>query len=620
MHDQEPSFPYRLLRSLWRAFDGTCRFLLNIFIAILAIGVIAALLSGDDVDVPKGAALIVDPQGALVEQKGGTPLDRALDELTGRGGGEVLLEDLIVAIEAAKDDKKIGALVLRLDELQGGGLTKLQALKRAVVDFKQSGKKVIATGDNFGRDDYLVASAADEILIHPFGMVMLEGYARYRNYYKDAIDKLEADWNIFRVGKFKSAVEPYLRNDMSPEDEQASLEFLNDLWATWLDEVSAARGIERAKLESVALEYGALLKTHEGDAAKAALEAGLVDRIVNRLEVRTALIDLVGENDEGTSFKQIHYQDYLEAIDKKEREQPKGGPAVAIVLASGEILDGEQPPGSIGGDSTAKLIREARDDDDVKAIVLRVDSPGGSAFASEVIREELSRARQDGKKVVVSMGSVAASGGYWISTSSDEIWASPATITGSIGIFGAFPTFERTIAKIGVHTDGVGTTPLAGSIRMDRSLPPEAAEVIQVMIEKGYHEFLTRVADARGKSIEDVDAIAQGRVWSGADAKRLGLVDQLGELSDAVKSAAKLAGLEEGKYKVRRVEEELGLKEKLMGDLLAQTASLIGPWARENRPVVSRFPIYRAIERDLERMARMNDPNGIYALCLLDVE
>lgn len=619
-YEDQPSLPFRIVRGLWRVFDGACRFALNVFVAVLAIALLAALFSGGGPEVPKGAALVVDPAGTLVEQKGGKPLDRALDELTGQGDSEVLLEDVIVAIREAKDDPKIGALVLKLDDLGGGGLTKLQELQRAVISFKESGKKVVAIGENYGQNGYLVAAAADEILLHPFGMVLVEGYGRYRNYYKDAIDKVEADWNIFRVGKFKSAMEPYLRNDMSPEDREASLEFLNDLWATWLDTTAAARGIERAKLESYVANYPALVEAAGGDGAKVALEAGIVDALVNRHELRAKIIELVGEDEDTKSFKQIGYASYLEAIDKAERKAPTGGPAIAVVVAKGEILDGAQPPGLIGGDTASALIRDAREDEDVKAIVLRVDSPGGSAFASELIREELARARADGKKVVVSMGSVAASGGYWIATSSDEIWASPATITGSIGIFGSFPTFERTLAKIGVHTDGVGTTPLAGAIRLDRTLPDEAKIVIQRMIEKGYQQFLERVAEARGMTIEQVDEIAQGRVWSGLDAKRLGLVDQLGELDDAIKSAAKLAGLEEGDYKVRPVISEPSFKEKLMGQLLSQAASVVGPWAAEQRPVYERFTFYSQIQRDLERLARMNDPHGVYALCLVDVE
>ncbi|MRR12777.1 signal peptide peptidase SppA, partial [bacterium] len=399
------------------------------------------------------------------------------------------------------------------------------------------------------------------------GMVLIEGFGRYRTYYREGIDKLGITWNVFRVGEYKSAVEPYLRNDMSPEAKEADLEWLGDIWRAYLASVSKARKTTPEALTAFIEGMPELLKASGGDTAKIALEAKLVDKLAARDEVRKRMIALAGEDEKSKSFKQVSMSDYLEALGN-DRPGAKGkGDKVAVVVAKGSIVDGSAGPGRIGGDSTAALIRQARQDEKVKAIVLRVDSGGGSAFASEVIRRELQLAQEAKKPVVVSMGSVAASGGYWIATSSDEIWASPETITGSIGIFGMFPTIEKPLAKyLGMHVDGVGTTPWAGALRIDRELQPRVGESIQQMINHGYEEFLVRVGKARKMSRDDVDKIARGRVWSGADAKERGLVDKLGGLQDAIASAAAKAKL--GKtYQVTYVEKERSLKEKLMAGL-----------------------------------------------------
>ena len=358
-----------------------------------------------------------------------------------------------------------------------------------------------------------------------------------------------------------------------------------------------------------------------GDFARAALQSRLVDRLSQRDEVEKRLIDLVGEDedrgDEGEpTFRQVSLEDYLRAQGLRP-ERPGFGDAVGVVVAAGDILDGEQPAGVIGGDSTAALIRQARHDDHIKALVLRVDSPGGSAFASEVIRRELALARKEGLPVVVSMGSLAASGGYWISTASDEIWASPNTITGSIGIFGMFPTFEKPLEKyLGVRVDGDGTNWLSGAFNPARPLDPRAGELIQRVIEDGYRDFLKRVAEARKKTPEQIDVIARGRVWSGKDAKRLGLVDQLGGLDQAIAAAAKRAKIE-GKPRVVWVEKELTWTESLAREMFESTAPLLARATapRRNSPAAR----WRQVERQLEALAAWNDPNGVYAHCLCGV-
>ncbi|HEV8267107.1 MAG TPA: signal peptide peptidase SppA, partial [Thermoanaerobaculia bacterium] len=365
------------------------------------------------------------------------------------------------------------------------------------------------------------------------------------------------------------------------------------------------------------------LEADKGDLAKMAVEAKLVDKLGHRDEVRKRMIEIAGENKKDHTFKQVDVADYLEAKGGDRTGEHGGGDAVAVIVAVGDILDGNQPAGKIGGDSTAALIRRASQDDKVKAIVLRVDSGGGSAFASEVIRRELVLARQKGKKVVVSMGSVAASGGYWIATASDEVWASPNTITGSIGIFGMFPTLEKPLAKyLGVHVDGVGTTWLSGALRLDRPMKPEIAKMFQTAIEKGYRDFLARVAEARKMSTDDVDKIARGRVWSGADASQRKLVDKLGTFDDALASAAALAKLPKD-HRVWYVEKERSLKDKLMADLLQGRARLTGAlgFAAEEEPSLP--PAMKVVTEQLGESARLlslNDPKGVYAYCFCDVK
>jgi protease-4 len=410
---------------------------------------------------------------------------------------------------------------------------------------------------------------------------------------------------------------------MSDEAREANLEWMGDLWRSYLADVAAARGTTRSALTGAIERFDALIEEAGGDTAKVALATGLVDHLVDRDGVRERMIQLVGEDEETHSFHQIGHAAYLAALGDEARPYPTEGDAVAVVVAKGSILDGSQPPGAIGGDSTAALIRDARQDESVKAIVLRVDSGGGSAFASEVIRRELELAREAGKKVVVSMGTVAASGGYWISTASDEIWASANTITGSIGIFGMIPTFQKPLQKhLGIRVDGVGTTWLAGAVRPDRELEPRLRPALQTMIEQGYREFLDRVAEARSMSVEEVDRIARGRVWSGQDAHERGLVDELGGLAEAIASAAAMAELGE-EYAVRFVEKEPSFGEKLARQFLTRAADWLGPVETGYRGGVI-APIQRSllelVERQTEMLAGLNDPNGVYALCDCEVE
>ncbi len=507
--------------------------------------------------------------------------------------------------------------------MSGSYLSKLQALRAAIDDFKTSGKPVIASADFYLRDSYYLASAADEIYLHKLGVVLLDGYGRFRTYYKEGIDKLELEWNVFKVGEYKSAVEPFLRNDMSDEAREANLEWMGDLWRSYLDDVATARGTTPEALAGSIDRFDELIEENEGDTAQMALATGLVDHLADRDGVRARMIELVGEDEDTHSFNQIHHSAYLEAMGDRARRHPAKGDAVAVVVAKGSILDGSHPPGTIGGDSTAALIRDARQDETVKAIVLRVDSGGGSAFASEVIRRELQVAREEGKKVVVSMGSVAASGGYWISTASDEIWANANTITGSIGIYGMIPTYQKPLQKyLGWRVDGVGTTWLAGAVRPDRALEPRLRPAIQTMIEQGYREFLSRVAEARSMSVEEVDKIGRGRVWSGQDAHDMGLVDNLGGLEQAIASAAAMADMGE-EYAVRYMEKEPSFGEKMAREFLTRAGDWFGPAGTTIRgggmPSIQ-SSLLEFVRRETEMLSSLNDPNGVYALCDCEVE
>ncbi|HUO82744.1 MAG TPA: signal peptide peptidase SppA [Gammaproteobacteria bacterium] len=605
------------LRGVWRTLDGLRR-VLHLLLLLVLVLFLLAVLTPHAPAIPRTAALVVAPRGVIVEQLTGDPLERAFAELTGDEEQQTLLRDLLEAVEAAKDDDRIQALVLDLEELTGAGLSKLQALAAAVDEFKAAGKRVVAVSGFYGQQQYLLAAHADEVYVHPYGVVFLDGYGYYRTYYKSAIDKLLIDWNVFKVGEYKSYAEPFLRDDMSPEDEQASRVWLEDLWSSYQEDVTGARELAPGALAGYVAGMVPRLREHDGDMARLALDADLVDGVWHYDEVRTRLIELVGEDTELGSFNQVSHADYLRAVRTKHAVTPGDGDQVGVIVAAGTILEGEQPPGTIGSDTIVELIREARDDEAVKAVVLRIDSGGGSVFASEVIRRELEILRGAGKPVIASMSSVAASGGYWIAMPADEILAADTTLTGSIGIVAMFPTVQRTLDRIGLNVDGVGTTPLSGQFRFDRELNEPARDILTLSIENGYREFITKVAEARGKPVEDVDEVAGGRVWSGEDALELGLVDRLGDLDAALDAAADLAGLGDD-YAVRYIEPELSIGEMIAVKLAGTARGAFGsrPLARPSGAVA------RALDSLLDNVAmfeRLNDPRNVYSLCFCTIE
>ena len=597
----------RFLMAIWHLIDGARRVVVNLlFVAIVAI-VLLVIWHRPLPTVAQGSALLLTPAGVLVDQLS------FVDPLTGLVGRddlplETLQSDLIRAIDAAVDDDRISMLVLQLDGLQAGGLSKLQELAQALQRFRATGRPIVAVGDSFSQDQYWLAAQADQIFVNPMGQVLLQGYGVYPQYFRDALDKLSIDFHIFRVGTYKAAVEPMMRNDMSEASKQNNRRWLDALWLQYREAVAARRGIEVAQLDRYVNQIDAVLAEHDGDAAAAALAFKLVDGVKSRSQLDDWLVEQLGADEDG-NFPGIDYRDYLTATRHLHVPGPESD-GVGLIVAQGMILDGEQHPGRIGGDTLAALIRQARDDDHVKAVVLRVDSEGGSAFASEIIRQELLALREAGKPLVVSMGAIAASGGYWISANADQVWATPATITGSIGIFGAFPTAERALDKLGIHTDGVGTTAVADAFRIDRPLDPVVARAIQSNIEHGYQQFLNVVADGRSLSVEQVDAIGQGRVWAGSDAADIGLVDHLGTLYDALRAAEKLADLPQAEPLL--IEPALTPQQLLLQQLVSETDALMARVSERNPLALAarQLPL-----RELTWMTQLNDPRATYLLC-----
>ncbi|MGN6512618.1 MAG: signal peptide peptidase SppA [Lysobacteraceae bacterium] len=535
----------RFFVGLWNAMNFTRRLVFNLLFLGLLFVILAALAAGNGArPLLERTTLVIAPEGKLVEQYSTDPVTRALAKASGDEKGEVQLRDLLRALDAARTDKRIERVLLRTDRMSFSGYASVREVAAALAKLRAAGKQVVAFGENFDQQQYLLAAQANEVYLDPMGGLLLDGLGRYRQYYREGLqDKLGVDVHLFRVGEYKSAAEPYILDAASPEAKEADLFWMNDIWQRFLADIGGARKLAPQQLAADidALPQG--IEAAGGDLARYALQHKLVDGLKTEEQVDDLLAKRgVADDNADDGFREVGLDDYLKHVDsglKRVDERP----AVAVVVAEGEIAGGKQPPGSIGGESTAELLRSARDDDQVKAVVLRVDSPGGEVFASEQIRREVAALKQAGKPVVVSMGDLAASGGYWISMNGDRIYADPSTITGSIGIFGVIPTVQRGLDKIGVHTDGVGTTRFAGAFDITRALDPEVGKVVQAVIDKGYRDFTGRVAQARHQSVQAIDAIARGRVWSGAQAKERGLVDQFGGLEDAIADAATRAKL-----------------------------------------------------------------------------
>lgn len=543
---------------LWTALDVTRRTFFNLLFLLILIAVIAMFFGGGVKPIGDKTALVLEIRGDLVEQYETTLRDTVLDNVGGDSKRTVRLRDVLTVLDTAAKDPNIASVVVILDEMQGGGLAMLREFGAGLERVKASGKKVVAWAGQYDQKRYLVASHASEVYVHPMGMVLIEGFGGRRNYYRDALDKVGVTVNLIKVGTYKSAAEPYIANGPSQAAREADAYLYNALWSGYTGLVEKNRKLPDGAIAAMIESLPQRMEAAGGSAAKVALQAKLVDGVMTRDQLRAMMIKRGVYEDDIKTFRQVSFYDYL-----SRHPQPAFGDAVGVIVASGAITDGDGGPGVVGARATSNLIRQAREDDAIKALVLRVDSPGGSAYGSELIRRELELTRAAGKPVVVSMGSVAASGGYWISMASDEVIADPATITGSIGVFALLPTADKVVDKLGIHTDGVTTTWLADAYNPLRPLDPRFGQLIQSSINNVYSEFTSKAAAARKTTQAKIDEVGQGRVWTGAQAKERGLVDRLGSYNDALASAAGRAKLDKD-YRVVYVERPVTRVERFL--------------------------------------------------------
>ncbi|MCH8500313.1 MAG: signal peptide peptidase SppA [Aliidiomarina sp.] len=611
-------FLARILRPIWNFINTVRRIILNFIFFVLVIIIGVALFSGDkEPTVPDGGLLVLNPFGILVEEASYlSPSDRFLAEALGNSPiPETSLHDFLAVIEHAANDDRVAGVVLDLRYFWGGGISKMEKVAEQLELVRAAGKPIIAHGNSFGQSQYFLASQADTIYLNPQGAVSVEGFHAYQTYFKGLFDKLHVKPYIFRVGDFKSAVEPYSRMDMSEEAKEANQEWIDGQWQLYLAGITRHRDIAPELLSGQMDDYLRLFAAADNSQAQMALDAGLVDELAHAEAIRNALIEIGGANDNGNgnSYRHITWRDYMRVIDRENViKKPDTRPEVRVVFAAGTILDGRQPRGTVGGESLSAELRRARLDDNVKAVVLRIDSPGGSAFASEQIRQEVLQLREAGKPVVASMSSVAASGGYWIAAGADEIYATPATITGSIGVFGMFLSLQETLAQVGVYTDGVSSTEFP-YISIERDLNDAAQEAIQRGVDRIYDEFLSLVAEARNMTVAEVHEVAQGRVWTGSRALELGLVDALGELEDAVIAVAARAELED--YQVTFPTVELTGMEALLAQIFDTSVKFAPNLFKTKSPTLLEQKVLE-LRREVEALNEFNDPNYIYARCL----
>jgi len=576
MTEPKKGFVRRMLGGFFKLVGWLRVAFINLFFLLFLVIFVTALMNNSPVvEIEEGSVLLIAPEGVIVEQISQLdPLEAILasqEEET-----ETRLWDITAAIKAAAEDARISALVLKLDGLTGLGMVKADEIAKAVEAFKASGKPVISYSEYYSQASYYLSAHADEVFMNPMGGVMLQGFGVYRNFFKDMLESLKINFHVFRVGEYKSALEPFMRNDMSQQAKQANLHWLNQLWGNYLGNIADLRHLDVEHLRAAVDGADKELESVNGDVSALAIKMGLVDDLFDRPSMEEELVNRFGESAEGgpklISLRPYLNDYYMSLPDINE-------PRIAVVVAQGEIIDGESVPGAVGGDSLASLIQQASDDETVHAMVLRVDSPGGSVFASEVIRKELQRFQASGKPLVVSMSSLAASGGYWIAAGADKILADANTLTGSIGIFGAVPTLENSLSHIGISTDGVGTSPLANAYRIDMPMNPMAASLIQQNIEFGYRQFLDIVAAGRGLEINAVDELARGRVWSGSDALQKGLVDANGGLDDALSAAAEMAELGDN-YKAKWIRPEMAPFQAIVEGLLSAQSNILLSWAK----------------------------------------
>ena len=612
------NFLGRLFRTLWRGLDGL-RKVLHLLVLLFILAIVIAATHKPLPLVPAKAALVVHLQGRLVEQLTGSPFDRSLGALSADHEPETLVRDVVDSVRAAAKDDRIRVLVLDTEDLGGGGLTKLQAIADALQAFRKSGKRVLAFSRFVSQEQYYLMAQADAAYVDPAGALGVMGFAAYHLYFHEALERLGVEVNVFKVGTHKSFTEPYTRQDMSPEDREQTVAWMTPLWDAYQTGVERGRGLPAGSVAAYLRDAVPALRAAGGDGALLAEQRHLVTGRKTWLAFEREVIGLVGEDRESHSFNAIDDAAYLQAVHVEPSLSKYRGSRVAVLVASGNIMPGDRPPGEIGADSFADLLRKTRYDKDVKAVVLRIDSGGGSLLASEIIRQEVAALREAGKPVVASFSSVAASGGYYIAMDANEIWAEPTTITGSIGVFGIVPTFEKTLGKLGVASDGVATSPLAGAMHVERAFTAETREVLQLGVEHAYHDFVARVAVARHRTPEEIEPLAEGRVYTGEAAAKLGLIDHLGVVDDAIKAAAGLAKLEPGKYGVSWREKDLSWRDTLVRQMRAESQAYLARLGLESVLGVTPPPALRQALGDADRQLRaigsLNDPRGLYYYC-----
>ncbi|EFU2865875.1 signal peptide peptidase SppA [Salmonella enterica] len=597
----------------WRVLNFVREMVLNlffIFLVLVGVGIWMQIGNGSNSEQTARGALLLDISGVIVDKPSTNhrlgALGRQLFGASSDRLQENSLFDIVNAIRQAKDDRNITGIVLDLKNFTGADQPSMRYIGKALREFRDSGKPVFAVGENYSQGQYYLASFANKIWLSPQGQVDLHGFATTGLYYKTLLDKLKVSTHVFRVGTYKSAVEPFIRDDMSPAAREADSRWIGELWQNYLHTVSANRQISPQQLFPGAQAIIDGLTSVGGDTAKYALDHKLVDALASSADVEKALTKQFGWSKTENNYRAISYYDY------SLKTPADTGGTIAVIFANGAIMDGKETPGNVGGDTTASQIRDARLDPKVKAIVLRVNSPGGSVNASEVIRAELAAAKAAGKPVVVSMGGMAASGGYWISTPANYIVASPSTLTGSIGIFGVINTVENSLSSIGVHSDGVSTSPLA-DISMTKALSPEVQQMMQLSIEYGYKRFITLVADARKRTPEQIDKIAQGHVWTGEDAKANGLVDSLGDFDDAVAKAAELAKLKQ--WHLDYYQDEPTVLDMVMDSMTGSVRAML-PEAIQAMLPAPLVSAANTVKAEGDKLAAFNDPQNRYAFCL----
>ncbi|MEA3011978.1 MAG: protease [Sphingomonadales bacterium] len=548
----------RFVGKAWRLLvgikDGLVLVVMMVFFGMLY----AALSASPYKDSARAGALRLDLSGAIVEQPA------ARDPLAALGGTPVTRQyrvaELVHALDTAASDPRIRAVALDLDIFVGGGQTAIADVGAALDRVRRAGKRVVAYATGYTDDSYQLAAHADEIWLDPLGAVLIAGPGGSNLYYAGLLQRIGVTAHVYRVGAFKSAVEPFTRSDMSPEARQQSQALADALWETWRNDVRGAR--PRARIADWVANPDAFLQPAGGDMAQAALRAGLIDRVGDRTQYGERMAALAGNDDDRVPgrYNAVHYEAWVD-----EHRPGDSGGEIGILTVAGDIIDGEAGPGTAGGETIARNLERGLESGNLRALVVRVDSPGGSVLASERIRRAVLAAKARGLPIVISMGSVAASGGYWVATAGDVIYAEPSTITGSIGVFGILPSFEGTLQRLGIGADGVRTTPLSGQPDLLRGPAPEAERLLQTGVESTYRRFIGLVAAARRLSPARVHEIAQGRVWSGGMARQLGLVDRFGSLDDAVAEAARRAGLDPARVGRAYLEKEPGFLARLFG-------------------------------------------------------